>query len=81
MPRESQYSADYLTTNATKGPGKGITTGTYIAYVVRGRARNYSGRYVRALDNSMGRAEAEGRAVRGTSAGGCVCWYPAPSKD
>jgi hypothetical protein len=69
----SQYVDSYLATNAARGPGKGLTPGTFIAYTVRGRARSYAGRYVRALVSGLRKVG----ATPGTSCRGCRAWYPA----
>lgn len=71
--RNSQYLSDYLTGNASRGHGKGLTVGSYITYVLRGKAKKYAGHYVRALRNSCERIG----AVEGTSARGGVAFYPA----
>lgn len=71
--RTSQYLSDYLSGNASRGPGKGITVGSYLTYVLRGKAKKYSGHYVRALRNSCERSG----AIKGPSVQGGVAYYPA----
>lgn len=69
--RNSQYLEDYLSLNNALGRGKGLTIGTYLAYELRGRAKNYSGRYARALENSLERNGAQ----KGRSFMGKVAYY------
>jgi len=71
--RTSQYLSDYLSGNASRGPGKGITVGSYLNSVLRGKAKKYSGSYYKALVNSCERAG----AIKGPSAQGSVAYYPA----
>lgn len=71
----SQYVEPYLRGNAERGWNKGITPGTYLAYVLQGKAKRYSGNYLRALKNGLEKVGAfEGRSVQGREA-----WYPASS--
>ena len=71
--RNSQYLESYLSENASRGWNKGLTIQSYLAYQLSGKAKKYSGHYVRALRNSCERAGAyEGASVRGG-----VAYYPA----
>jgi len=73
--RNSQYLNDYLDSNKSRGTGKGLTVGSYITYVLRGSAKKYSGKYCRALENSLDREVAAGRVRIGTSAQGRTAYY------
>jgi hypothetical protein len=70
--RESQYLNDYLRGNAERGPGNGLTVNTYLAYTLRGKAKQYSGRYADALLNSLRRSD----AVCSSSKCHGQAWYP-----
>lgn len=72
MAKESQYTDDYLATNTARGMGNGLTVGTFLAYVLRGRAKEYKGRYETALINSLERRQG---VVKSKSARGGVAWY------
>lgn len=72
----SMYLEPYLNGNAARGWGKGLTIGSFIAYELRGTAKQYIGRYARALENACVRAENDGRVVGGPSAGRGWAWYP-----
>lgn len=71
--RNSQYLSSYLAGNKVRGEGNGLTIGSFLAYALRGKAKKYSGHYVRALRNSCERAG----AIEGASARGGVAYYPA----
>ena len=53
--RLSQYLDKYLDANAERiaGGKKPITPGTYLAYKLRGRAKNYFGKYESALIRAL----------------------------
>lgn len=70
--RNSQYLWDYLSGNKARGEGQGLTVGSYLAYTLRGKAKQYSGHYARALENSCERVG----AVQGRSKLGGVAFYP-----
>ena len=73
MARESQYIEGYLAENDSRGLGKGLTVGSYLAYQLKGKAKKYSGRYAAALINAL---ERRGSAViKGRSAMGGVAYY------
>lgn len=46
----SQYTYDYLSVTAA---GRYLTPGTFLAYVLRGKAKTYIGRYKSALIRSV----------------------------
>lgn len=71
--RNSQYLNSYLSENAQRGAGKGLTAGSFLAYQLRGTAKKYSGKYLIALKNSCKRVG----AVVGESKLGRVAYYPA----
>jgi len=75
--KNSQYLKSYLAANKARGDGKGLTIGSFLAYVLRGNAKQYSGSYARALRNSCERVG----AVQGRSKLGGVAFYPAPSNQ
>lgn len=52
----SMYTDEYLDTNETRA----ITPGTFITKTLRGRAKDYSARYLRALLNDLQRRAAAG---------------------
>jgi hypothetical protein len=51
--RESQYVEPYLSANARRGPLRGLTVNTYLAYVLGGRARRYAASYAVALRRAL----------------------------
>lgn len=67
----SQYTYQYLESNRRRGDGKGLTVGSFIAYNVRGKARNYAGRYTQALIRSLEKINAK----KGKSIYGGVAYY------
>lgn len=74
--RESQYTQSYLEGNRDRGEGHGLTIGSYLSYVLRGKAKDYAGHYGRALQNALDRRVAVGLAKDGTSHGGGTAYYP-----
>jgi hypothetical protein len=69
--KESQYAESYLRANSDRlARGQGaITIGTYLHYTLRGRRKDYVGRYERALKRSLIRRGAiRIRSVRGRDA-------------
>lgn len=71
--RNSQYLTSYLLKNSIRGEGKGLTIGSYLNSVLRGKAKKYSGHYVTALRNSCERVG----AIKGVSKMGGIAYYPA----
>ena len=69
----SQYLNSYLTENASRGLGKGLTIQSYLASRLQGKAKQYSQGYVKALKRSCERTG----AVKGPSFGGSTAYYPA----
>lgn len=70
--RESQYTDDYLRENARRGVGNGLTIGSYLAYTLQGKAREYASKYATALEASVIRRN----AIKGRSKLGGVAYYP-----
>lgn len=73
----SQYTNQYLAANAKKGDGNGFTVQTFLAYTLKGKAKQYSAGYVRALENDLEERRREGEAYRSSSCRGGVAYYPA----
>lgn len=71
--RESQYTTAYLRENRRRGWGKGLTPGSFLAYTLSGRAREYQGKYLTALINSLERRG----AIQGKSVQGGIAYYDA----
>ena len=70
--RNSQYLEQYLEGNDERGEGKGITIGSFIGRVLKGKAKKYSYGYVTALEASCKRVGARlGKSVKGS-----VAYYP-----
>lgn len=67
--RGSQYTDSYLQETSS---GHLITPGTFLAGVLRGRAKTYSGKYERALVRHLQRIG----CVQTKSVGGGVAWIP-----
>lgn len=74
--KNSQYLSDYLASNRSRGSGNGLTIGSYLTYVLRGKAKQYSAHYHRALENSLRRAMADGTCRIGASRMGQTAYYP-----
>ena len=72
--KNSQYLEEYqdLCKEYLEAGKKPITPGSFIAYNLRGDAKLYSGRYMRALINSLKRSG----WVTGPSYGGSTAYYP-----
>ena len=68
----SQYLNAYLTENASRGPGNGLTVRSFLASKLRGKAKRYAMGYVTSLERSCERAG----AVQGPSFGGSIAYYP-----
>ena len=70
--KESQYTDAYLRENRRRGRGKGLTIGSFLAYTLQGKAREYASKYAAALEASVIRRG----AVEGKSVQGGVAYYP-----
>jgi len=66
----------YLRTNHDLGDGRGYTLGTYLAYKLRGAAKNWAGRYKNALETTLERRVSAGLARKGLSRLGGTAYYP-----
>jgi len=79
MQHESQYTDQYLATNARRsvrmGPGKGLTVSTYLAYNLKGKAKMYAGRYKFALERALDARVRNGSVTKDISAGGRTAYY------
>lgn len=74
---ESQYTLDYLQTNADLGDGQGLTVGSYLSGHLRGAAlRKYSRKYKTALEHALERRVYAGLARRGASRLDGIAYYP-----
>ena len=73
----SQYTKNYLQTNAEKGDGNGFTVQTFLAYTLKGKAKEYCSSYVRALENDLEDLRRKGDVYRSSSCRGGVAYYPA----
>ena len=51
--RESQFTDEYIQVNTQRGLGKGLTIGSFLAYRLRGRAKQFSGVYARSLERAL----------------------------
>lgn len=69
--RESQYIEDYLATNANRGLGNGLTVGSFLAYNLRGKAKDYAQVYAQALVNAINRRD----CIAAKSAHGGTAYY------
>jgi len=68
----SQYLNSYLSENASRGIGKGLTVQSYLASRLQGKAKQYSQGYIKSLKRSCERTG----AVQGPSFGGSTAYYP-----
>jgi hypothetical protein len=73
--RESQYVEPYLSANARRGPLRGFTISTYLARVLRGRARGYGASYEDALRLAIVRRVDAGQVIALPSAGGGTAYH------
>ena len=69
--RESQFTNEYIRENTQRGLGKGITIGSFLAYRLRGRAKQFSDVYARSLERALLRRG----CIPYKSAGGSVAFY------
>lgn len=58
------------------GLGKGITPGSFLTYVLRGKAKQWAGSYRTSLCRSLQTAVSNGLAIVGPSHGGKEAFYP-----
>lgn len=79
--RDSQYLDAYLRENGRRGPGDGLTPGSFLAYRLRGKRKEWAGRYLYSLLSSLYRAEARGECREGISAHGGTAWYPITNEE
>lgn len=69
----SMYTEQYLNENESRGgDGMGITPGTFLAYTLKGRAKEYSARYLRVLERDLA---SRNDVVRGHSKHNATAYY------
>lgn len=73
----SMYTNKYLRTNAERGDGNGYTLQTFLAYELKGSAKRYSDKYLRALERDLESLRGEGEVYRSVSCRGGRAYYPA----
>lgn len=73
----SMYTNKYLRTNAERGDGNGFTLQTFLAYELKGKAKQYATKYCRALENDLESLRGEGAVYRSVSCRGGRAYYPA----
>lgn len=77
MGRESQYVESYL-----RAAAKYLwTPGTYLAYNLEGRAKDWAARYERALVRALERRQARGEVVAVRSAKGSVAYMRSSERE
>ena len=73
MSKGSQYTDSYLNENQRRGGvGQGITPGTYLSSVLRGRAKSFKFQYQNALQRDL---ESRSDVIRDRSKTGAVAYY------
>ena len=71
--RGSQYTEDYLNENQRRGGvGQGITPGTYLSSVLKGRAKSFKFQYQNALERDL---ESRPDVIRDRSKTGAIAYY------
>lgn len=68
----SAYTEAYLDENAKRGQGSGITPGTFLAYNLKGKAKQYSSKYLAALLRDL---KSRSDVIAGLSQGGGTAYY------
>jgi hypothetical protein len=69
----SQYTNQYLAENQRRGgAGQGITPGTFLSSVLRGRAKSFKFQYQNALERDL---ESRPDVIRDRSKTGAVAYY------
>ena len=71
----SKYLDDYLDANEKAGRGKGKTPGSYLSTVLKGKAKQYSGGYLKALINALQAAVRKGDVEEDVSVGKQTAYY------
>ena len=73
MSKGSQYTESYLNENQRRGGvGQGITPGTFLSSVLRGRAKSFKFQYQNALERDL---ESRPDVVRDRSKTGAIAYY------
>jgi hypothetical protein len=71
--RGSQYTESYLNENQRRGGvGQGITPGTYLSSVLKGRAKSFKFQYQNVLERDL---ESRSDVIRDRSKTGAVAYY------
>jgi len=70
--KRSMYLEAYLKAAAVNR----WTPGTFLAYTLRGKAKDWMSKYQRALENALIEEEKAGRVVRVRSVRGHTAWVP-----
>lgn len=65
--KESQYIEQYL--------DSGLTVSSFLNGVLKGKAKEYSGKYARALQTAIDRRVKAGEVQAGPSKGGKIAYY------
>lgn len=69
----SQYTNQYLAENQRRGgAGQGITPGTFLSSVLKGRAKTWRHKYLNALERDL---ETRPDVIRDRSKTGAVAYY------
>lgn len=73
MSKGSQYTDDYLAENQRRGGvGQGITPGTFLSSVLKGRAKSFKFQYQNALERDL---ESRPDVIRDRSITGAIAYY------
>ena len=68
----SMYTEQYLDENDRRGYGKGITPGTFLNNILKGKAKQFKGRYQRALERDLA---SRNNVARGHSMHNATAYY------
>jgi len=77
----SQYTDAYLNENHNRGMNKGLTCQSFLAGVLKGRAKSYSKNYLKALERDLQNCISEGSVIPSTSAKGGTAYYRTITQD
>ena len=68
----SMYTEQYLDENDRRGYGKGITPGTFLNNILKGKAKQFKGHYQRALERDLASRD---NVARGHSMHNATAYY------
>jgi len=71
----SMYTNKYLRTNAERGDSNGYTLQTFLAYELKGKAKRFADKYMRALERDLESLRGEGKVYRSVSCRGGRAYY------